>query len=96
MIPLCCKLKHMVEIPQTTYFLAAPSFSGKQIYATSTSLNIYFAEQGSTDCCEKRLEDLDKLKFVSYKGRTFKVEGMLKHMEGAVVDTVWLYVVPCA
>ncbi len=86
----------MAEVTQTTFYLAAPTLAEKEIYAAGNSLDIYFGNQNSSSTTEKKLEDLDQLRFVHYQGRNFKVEGLLKHMVGESIGAVWMYVVPCA
>jgi hypothetical protein len=88
-------LPAMIECNSTTYYLAAPATSENKVYAAGTSLDIYFSDLEESILKQKKVEDLDLVKYIQHQGSKYKVEGLLKHLEGERLGAVWMYVTPC-
>jgi hypothetical protein len=85
----------MSEDKGTTFFLAAPALEQPKVYASGNHLGIYFSELEESILKQKKVEDLDLVKYISHQGSKYKVEGLLKHLEGERLGAVWMYVIPC-
>ncbi len=85
----------MSEDKETTFFLAAPALEQPKVYASCNSLDIYFSDLEESLIRQKKIEDLDLVNFIQHQGSKYKVEGLLKHLEGERVGAVWMYVIPC-